>query len=96
MGGRKWAKKRFSINGRCQKAVALPGSVFIVLCHGLFCYIMHQADPTPQTLPQRPLSASARGPGIGQQGCWAPDQPLLGPPGSSWVLLGRAGSGGPR
>lgn len=64
-------------------------TVYCSLSQSIFCYIMHQADPTPQTLPQSPLSASARGPVIGQLGRPAP-RPA--PPGSPWG--GRAPEGG--
>lgn len=88
VGGRKWVKKHFSTDGAvARKQVALPGTVFIVLCHSLFCYIMHQADPTPQTLPHRPLSASARRPVIGQLHR-RPPHPDTGP---SWVPAPRVG-----
>ena len=37
VGGRKWMEKHFSTNGAvARKKVALPGPVFIVLCHSLF------------------------------------------------------------
>lgn len=72
-------KPHFSANRAvAREHAALPGAVFIVLCHSLFRYIMHQADPTRRLCPRGLCRPPPVGLGLGSQA----DGP---PPLPSWV-----------
>lgn len=68
VGGRQWTKSTSAPAGQLPGSCC-PGPVLSVLCCGLFSATSHiRLTPTPQTLPQGPLSASVLGPVIGRLG----------------------------